>query len=141
MYYVYLCRNVYFVLVCPGSMVGVKDTEMKIDNLEKALAVRKNYEYISGKGIFVAEINAVCATGKASTFFSWRPEASQRLCWHISSAFARRNGLLPSLYKLLHCLNVPCSFTIYIYILLVYPHKYIFFLFFVHMPTTTIFKD
>ena len=51
-------------------MVGVKDTEMKIDNLEKALAVRKNYEYISGKGIFVAEINAVCATGKASTFFS-----------------------------------------------------------------------
>ena len=70
MYYVYLCRNVYLVMVCLGSMVGVKDTEMKIDNLEKALAVRKNYEYISGKGIFVAEINAVCATGKASTFFS-----------------------------------------------------------------------
>ena len=128
-------------------MVGVKDTEMKIHNLEIALAVRKNYEYISGKGIFVAEINAVCTTGKASSFFSWRPEASQRLCWHISSAFATRNGLLPSLQAaaLFECALLIYNIYIYIYYvglsttMLVYPHKYIFFLYTCLQPQ--IFKD
>ena len=129
MYYVYLCRNVYLVMVCLGSMVGVKDTEMKIDNLEKALdfRCRNQCRLHNWQGFNFLQLKTRSIATFVLTHFIGLCKTEWSVTLFIQAAALFECALL--------------IYYIYIYILCWFFHISIYICFFVHMPTTTIFKD